>query len=186
MRRHDAANWVALATLTAVTAFVVGWQCVPVRPLVICGTSMQPTLRNGQWCVLDRRLSPVKPICRGEIVCFRVQGETCVKRVYALGGDSVWTLASDLAPATVPAPADLPRLQRLLERFPAAGRLVRIDVPPGMLYVLGDGAAVSRDSRDFGPVPCTAVIGRVLPFKNAAPAVLPNPASVLTSSASRS
>ena len=34
--------------------------------------------------------------------------------------------------------------------------------PPGFLHVLGDNPADSVDSRQFGPIPCEAVRGRVI------------------------
>ncbi|MBI5285519.1 MAG: S26 family signal peptidase [Chloroflexi bacterium] len=34
------------------------------------------------------------------------------------------------------------------------------DPAPARLYVLGDNAAASRDSRQFGPVPRRSIIGR--------------------------
>jgi len=34
------------------------------------------------------------------------------------------------------------------------------ELPPGSVYLLGDETTASRDSRSFGPVPVTLLIGR--------------------------
>lgn len=47
------------------------------------------------------------------------------------------------------------------ERAAARGP-VRLTVPPGHVWVQGDNLAVSRDSREYGPVPLGTVRGRVL------------------------
>jgi hypothetical protein len=39
---------------------------------------------------------------------------------------------------------------------------IRLTVPPGHVWVQGDNLAVSRDSREYGPVPLGTVRGRVL------------------------
>lgn len=36
-----------------------------------------------------------------------------------------------------------------------------LEAPPGRIYVLGDNATESRDSRHFGALPRSAVVGRV-------------------------
>jgi type IV secretory pathway protease TraF len=35
-------------------------------------------------------------------------------------------------------------------------------IPPGSVYLLGDNAGSSLDSRTFGPVPAGEVVGRVV------------------------
>ena len=59
-----------------------------------------------------------------------------------------------LRPGQVVALCD-PRDGRLLVKRVAA-------VTDGMVEVLGDNAAASTDSRDFGPVPRSRLIGRVV------------------------
>ena len=45
---------------------------------------------------------------------------------------------------------------------PTALRIIRIEVEPDFVYLLGDGGMVSIDSRDFGPVPQNRIIGKVV------------------------
>ncbi|WP_090933429.1 S26 family signal peptidase [Nonomuraea jiangxiensis] len=111
----------------------------------VSGPSMIPTLHPGDR-LLVRRV-PLAGVRLGDVVVVRESGPCrpgdptgargipwIVKRVVALPGD--------------PEPDFLPRWAR--------GTGV---VASGMLLVLGDNHAVSRDSRHFGAVPAERVLG---------------------------
>jgi inner membrane protease subunit 1 len=106
------------------------------------GPSMAPTLAEAGDVVLVDKLSPRfagwAPIRRGDIVVadssYRASYTVC-KRVVALGGDVV---------------------------VPPRGRGARVAVPPGHVWLEGDNAHDSTDSRAYGPVPAALVRGRVL------------------------
>ncbi len=69
----------------------------------------------------------------------------------------------------------------LLKRVAALAGEPRPDggvVPPGSVYLLGDRADASRDSRSFGPVPLAALVGVV--WFRYAPAARRGPAPVDT------
>jgi hypothetical protein len=59
-------------------------------------------------------------------------------------------------------PAEVARLHRLASPYGEPVQLERITVPEEHVYVLGDSAANSYDSRHFGPVPLDTVRGRVV------------------------
>lgn len=143
----------------------------PLRPGVICGESMSPTLKSGQAFVLDRLAYQRQPIRRNDILVFERNGTSYVKRVAALEGDSFFVLRYyDTGWDQPILPNELPRLRRLLKHatgIPA--RVVRRSVPSGYCYVLGDAANCSEDSRYFGPVPLESVRGRLLMSPTLAP-----------------
>jgi signal peptidase I len=137
---------------------------LPLRPGVVLGDSMAPAFHSGQVFLLSRLQWPPTAE-RGDVIVFEVDGLTYLKRVYAVGGDSIWGMVPKGSTAyleSVIAPASVVEMRALLQRRPGLGRLVRRTVPPGYVFVLGDAAANSYDSRHFGPVPLSAVTGRVV------------------------
>src|SRR4051812_4323117 len=61
---------------------------------VVCGDSMSPTLQNGTLYALDTAYYRSHTPQRGEVVVFKRNGVTCIKRVAAAGGDTVFVVKS--------------------------------------------------------------------------------------------
>jgi signal peptidase I len=105
-------------------------------PLRITSNSMAPFATSGDWVVIDAQsLRGRGSIRRGDVVLFKFPFGTdgrAIKRVVGIAGDV----------------------------FDVAGKAVV--VPVGHLFLVGDNAASSLDSREFGPVPATEIVGQVL------------------------
>ncbi|RFU40769.1 S26 family signal peptidase [Actinomadura logoneensis] len=127
----------ALGTLAALTA--VAASAVAVRRTLILttvdGDSMEPSLRSGDR-VLIRRTRRVR---RGQITLLRSDPHDVLllKRAVAVPGD----------------PLDEEWAAPVGERVAAA------TVPRGTIVVLGDNRPTSWDSRHFGPVRTSRVLG---------------------------
>jgi signal peptidase I len=150
-----------LTRIAGVGAALIGAALLsPVRPAVVVGTSMTPTLAPGQvvWC---HRASGEPPLRRGDVVLARVNGSICVKRVFAVGGDRFWKTWGAYRDENLPQLLNVGTpLRPWKKRYP----LFRFDedrVPFGTVYLLGDGVN-SEDSRSYGPVATEAVVGRVV------------------------
>jgi signal peptidase I len=129
------------------------------RPVIILGSSMEPTLHSGQLALLGRGYYRTHPIERGDVVVFRWKGDTYVKRVYALGGEQVKMVC--IQGYCMPLSPELaPKAARLGRRFPRF-QLRRLRVPPRSVFVVGDCRSASIDSRSLGPIPAAAILGRV-------------------------
>ena len=124
----------------------------------VYGESMYPTLHHGAALLLRGAGYTPK---RGDIVVFRSDnyGEALVKRVVALGGESVFV---DAASGDVYINGQFLE-EDYIEKEPlnkGTGRVV--NVPEGYIFVLGDNRNFSSDSRTFGPVPVEDITGGVI------------------------
>lgn len=127
-------------------------------PARVEASSMEPTLRPGQW-VLARRVRRIGDVRRGDIVLVRSAelGRTVVKRVVGLPHEEirfdrrgrVWV---DGRPWDEPAAR------------PTPGPEATFAVPAASLFVLGDNRAVSSDSRVWRRpfLPEDALVGTVI------------------------
>ncbi|WP_336028515.1 signal peptidase I [Geodermatophilus sp. FMUSA9-8] len=158
LRRRSRAGRVtsALAALLCalVAASVAG--LLPLQLMRVDSDSMRPTLAAGDLVLVDHDTGPVR---RMDVVAVRspVTGGLLVKRVVGTAGDRValedgWLVVDG---------------QRVCEAGVDHSRLDGVffgpvTVPAGELFLLGDARGSSVDSRTFGTVPATDVVGAVL------------------------
>lgn len=145
----------------AAYAVIIGAALVfPFRLGVVQGESMSPSLRNGQFYLLDRSSRRFR---HGDVVVFRHGHATFVKRVLAIAGETVQLLSFGGQATDVAREWQVRRLSApTFHRRTFAVRLKPFRVPAGHLYLVGDNLYGSEDSREFGPVPVEKVEGKVL------------------------
>lgn len=130
-------------------------------PFVVVQTSMTGSIAPGEIVLVDAAAPRFFGVHRGDVVVFRppVSGYTArplIKRVVGLPGETIelWEgrVLVDGAVLTEP----YVRGQTLT----AATAQMVWRVPSGSVFVLGDNRADSWDSRAFGPVKLSQVVGR--------------------------
>ncbi|RMH01596.1 MAG: signal peptidase I [Planctomycetota bacterium] len=136
--------------------------CLPLllatyRVAPVQGASMEPTLHDGQTvCFQALPAGLVRPR-RGDLVVFRSPVDPAhryVKRLVGLPGDELRFEGGRLRVNGQPLP---------LPPGAVPGDLVlSTRVPAGCFYALGDHGAVSFDSRLFGAVPFSLLVGRLI------------------------
>lgn len=129
--------------LLFILAFAVFFY-VNFKTIEVQGDSMEPTLKAGDRLLISRAYWLIGPIKQGDIVVIRNPYETdevIIKRVYRSAGGKVGL-------KNVPETWDI-----------AQGEYT---VPEGTIFVLGDNAAVSQDSRHYGPFDLKDVIGKMV------------------------
>lgn len=131
----------------------------------VVGDSMTPTLQPGSHVIVERLGSPPGGYALGELVAFRAPvgwetaGEVLVKRVVGRPGDVITIYEGELHRngSVVIEP------YLALGTTELRGRLIGTwIVTPDQYFLLGDNRLPSLDSRLFGPVDASRIIGRLL------------------------
>jgi signal peptidase I len=128
---------------------------------------MEPTLRSGSLFVYDRHYYHGKPVRRGDVVVLRGRRGFWIKRVYATEDARFWVWRQPMEgylrrdPVNAAQQARFKSLAAYQRELGLPVRLERFRVPPGHVFVVGDGP-VSEDSRELGTVPVTSIVGRVV------------------------
>jgi len=148
--------------LLAVLLMALGMKAFAVESFRVPSESMSPTVEIGDRFVVNKlgyKLSDPSP---GDIVVFDrpedapVQDDRLVKRVVATGGQSLEFRSGQLLIDGLP----------LAEPYLAAGSFTDdfgpITVPAGQYFVAGDNRARSIDSRVFGPIDRSLIVGQAL------------------------
>ena len=153
--------WVTLGLLFA--AFVglfVGF-LLTFGGIRVESNTMTPTLQPGDMALYQRGASGV---VRGDLVIVEApggNGAVLVRRVIGIAGDSVMCCTAQgqivvdgkaldegyLAPGPVTKYAETPFSRK---------------VPAGEVWVMGDNRGDAADSREWGPLPTSSIVGRVL------------------------
>lgn len=124
----------------------------------VSGLSMAPRIASGEIVLINTVAYRLHAEHRGDIIAFHHDApapEIFIKRVIGLPGDRV---AVDRGRVFVNGVA----LREPYVRFADDRSFGAVTVPPGSLYVLGDNRANSDDSRFWGFVPQSAVLGHAL------------------------
>jgi len=113
------------------------------KTVIVEGHSMEPTFYTGRKLLVSHAYWLIGQIKRNDIVVVKDEGPNkyFIKRVYRLPGEEVDYV-------------NWPRNYSLKND--------RYIVPEGTLFVLGDNRRFSEDSRSFGPVDLSRVLGKVV------------------------
>lgn len=144
---------------------------VPVRyfliqPFYVKGASMEPNFHDFQYLIIDELSYRFHAPARGEVIVFRYPRdpqEFFIKRVIGLPGETVQVKEGGIFIYN----KEHPDGWRLNESYLATGKVTEANTDNKILlkdneyYVFGDNRDASQDSRSFGPVNKSFIVGRV-------------------------
>lgn len=128
--------------------------------------SMLPTIQRGDFLFISTFSYGFAAPRRGDLIAFFPPdggGKPYVMRVLAESGEHIAIIGG--AVVISGKPVQEAYLSQELVTAPYALSLETQIVPEGHVFVLGDNRDDSRDSRFFGPLPRTRVIGKVVGHK---------------------
>lgn len=155
---RNVAEWVLIAGGALLVAFVI--KTFLLQAFYIPSLSMAPSLKVNDRVLVNKLSYDLHDVNRGDLVVFESppnegsQTKDLIKRVIGLPGETVESRDGQiLINGQV---LDEP----YLEPDVTTGPLDKVTVPAEHLWVMGDNRPNSRDSRFFGAIPESLVIGR--------------------------
>lgn len=146
---------IAILLVVAAVSVLIATLFLPV--LQVSGSSMEPTLENGDVIVLIKSQS----FETGQLVALRLDGKVLLKRI--IGGPGDWiNIDADGNVYVNDVPLDEPYV--INKSLGDTDISYPYQVPDSSCFVLGDHRSVSVDSRSsaVGCIPYEQIIGRVL------------------------
>ena len=152
-----------LFTLALLVIVVV----IPIRafvisPFVVDGDSMHPTFENLDYLIVDELLYNFSAPARGDVIVFRYPGNPSIfyiKRIIGLPGETVSINRGAVTVTTVIGEkVTLPETYIVNED---ATYTKNVTLNTEEYFVMGDNRPNSSDSRVWGPLPKSDIIGRV-------------------------
>ena len=185
--RKRAGRWIEVpAVILAAALVAVLINTFVAQAFYIPSASMVPQLRVNDRVVVSKLAYHLHPPRRGDVVVFpappseqqaSVGATNVVTRLLRrLGRDlGVSESKTELIKRVVALPGETVagrdgrvyvNGERLVEPYLAPGTVTSdfgpVDVPPGRVWVMGDNRTNSSDSRVFGPIPVSTVVGRAV------------------------
>ena len=120
---------------------------------------MDPTMHNGEKYLLNRWVSHFRTPRRGELVVFKDpdHADLAIKRIAAISGDRVRMAGDNVYVDDTK--MNLLNVRSADQKLPA--RVETLSLPKDYYFVLGDNREDSHDSREFGPIPRSWIVGWV-------------------------
>lgn len=155
---RNVVEWVLIAGGALLVAFII--KTFLFQAFYIPSLSMAPTLKVNDRVLVNKLSYDLHDVHRGDLIVFESppnegsQTKDLIKRVIGLPGETVESQDGHI----------LINGQVLREPYlgpdVTTGPVEKITIPPDHLWVMGDNRPNSRDSRFFGAIPESLVIGR--------------------------
>jgi signal peptidase I len=158
-RKRAVVEWVVLIAAAVIIAFLI--KTFLFQAFYIPSESMIPTLKIGDRVLVNKLSYDLHDVHRGDVVVFKAPRaaqsgdiEDLVKRVIALPGETIEARDGLVY-------VDDRRLDE--DYLPAGTRTANLPatkIPAGHVFVMGDNRGASKDSRYFGAVKESSIVGR--------------------------
>lgn len=147
---------IALAIIVPVRYFLI-------KPFYINGASMEPSYYNREYLIIDEISYRFGAPRRGEVVVFRYpldESQFFIKRVIGLPGERVAVRDNSVVIYSQAFPEGVTLSEPYLADSTVTAGEADLTLGADEYFVMGDNRAASLDSRRFGPLPASDIVGR--------------------------
>jgi len=134
-----------------------------IQPFYVKGASMEPSYYDHEYLIIDEITYRFNEPERGEIVVFRYPldpSQFFIKRIIGLPGETVEISDGTVTIFNPDNPSGVVLNEEYLENEQTFGKK-RVALNADEFFVLGDNRDESLDSRRFGPIRESDIVGRV-------------------------
>ncbi len=136
-----------------------------VQPFYVKGASMEPTVLDHEYLIIDELTYRFRNATRGEVIVFRPpqdQSDFFIKRVIGLPGEKVLVADGSVVIINNEHPKGFILKEPYLEYVIDPGDRANVQLGEHEYFVMGDNRPHSLDSRRIGPIKNTDIVGRAL------------------------
>ncbi|MFA5134319.1 MAG: signal peptidase I [Patescibacteria group bacterium] len=156
---------IALAVIIPVRYFLF-------QPFYVRGASMEPSFHDNEYLIIDEITYRFADPQRGEVVVVKNPDRTSeffIKRIIGLPGETIEVKNGDVVIFNSSKPLGFILEEPYLSEEVVTRGGQRTTLGPDQYFVMGDNRSVSLDSRTFGPLNSSFIVGRawlrVWPFE---------------------
>ena len=157
--------WEIIKVVAISLAIIIPVRYYLIKPFYVIGSSMEPNFENHEYLIIDeisyRFLAPQ----RGDTVVVRnpfKSGEYFIKRTIGLPGEKVRITGGNVYIYNEKFPDGEKLIEPYLDSELKTLGEIEVLLKEDEYYILGDNRMASMDSRVFGPIKKTGIIGRTL------------------------
>jgi signal peptidase I len=167
-RRERSSAWWAfewLCVIALALLLALGVRTFVIQTFYIPSGSMEPTLNIGDRILVFKMAYDFTNPATGDVVVFKAPpAEKCgdpsvtdlVKRIVGIPGQTIWSERNTIYIDGKPLHQDWPHYRLLLTP------ITRQLIAPNHYFMMGDNHPASCDSRDWGQLPRSDIIGKVV------------------------
>jgi len=154
-------EFIKIAVLAGITIGLVRYFLF--KPFVVKGASMEPNFYEKEYLIIDELSYRLRVPERGEVIVFKYPEnpkEYFLKRIIGLPGERVKVAEGHITIYNSAHPEGFLVDEKYLPKdLPTTGERIT-ELGPHEYFVLGDNRPNSLDSRRFGPVDQSLIVGR--------------------------
>lgn len=157
--------WDMVKILIMALVIIVPFRMFIAEPFVVSGSSMLPTYHNRDYLIINRISYRFSPPQRGDVIVLKFPKDPTqffIKRVIGLPGETVQLKQGHVVITNSEHPEGMVLKEPYLSnQNESLGRTEPQKLGSEEYYVLGDNRTASSDSRVWGVLPKTHIVGKV-------------------------